>query len=249
MNVTNNDGNFWETTPQTPVFSIEELSSLISRSPPSSTDPPSLPNDDLLQPNLMTGGDKQLARMPELRVYSRRRKPEDREHLTVQQQSHESNPNSVSIANMRVKQSIAVTEGLLYAGATSIDIIGKKPSWKIGSSFSIKKTSQSLPKVHIDDDMDLIDEDSLLTEEDLKKPQPLPGDCEVGSTRKACKNCTCGRAEAEEKVQKLGLTMDQLDNPQSACGNSQVRLSGRNGKNSHDWYTQRRRLRGLHGVL
>ncbi|XP_022868642.1 anamorsin homolog [Olea europaea var. sylvestris] len=98
-------------------------------------------------------------------------------------------------------------------------VIGKKPSWKIGSSFSIKKTSQSLPKVQIDDDMDLIDEDSLLTEEDLKKPQPLPGDCEVGSTRKACKNCTCGRAEAEEKVQKLGLTMDQLDNPQSACGN------------------------------
>ncbi|KAL2489797.1 Anamorsin-like protein [Forsythia ovata] len=100
----------------------------------------------------------------------------------------------------------------------SFGIIGKKPSWKIGSSFSIKKTSQSLPKVQIDDEMDLIDEDSLLTEEDLKKPQPLPGDCEVGSTRKACKNCTCGRAEAEEKVQKLELTMDQLDNPQSACG-------------------------------
>lgn len=45
------------------------------------------------------------------------------------------------------------------------------------------------------------------------------GDCEVGTTRKACKNCTCGRAEAEEKVQKLGLTAEQLNNPQSACGN------------------------------
>lgn len=45
------------------------------------------------------------------------------------------------------------------------------------------------------------------------------GDCEVGSTRKACKNCTCGRAEEEEKVEKLGLTLDQLNNPQSACGN------------------------------
>ena len=71
----------------------------------------------------------------------------------------------------------------------------------------------------MDDDDDLIDEDALLTEEDLKKPQlPSVGDCEVGSTRKACKNCTCGRAEAEEKVEKLGLSMDQLDNPQSACG-------------------------------
>ncbi|KAL3645791.1 hypothetical protein CASFOL_010971 [Castilleja foliolosa] len=105
------------------------------------------------------------------------------------------------------------------AGSESLGIKGKKPSWKIGSSFSIKKISKALPRVQIDDDMDLIDEDSLLTEEDLKKPQlPPAGDCEIGSTRKACKNCTCGRAEEEEKVEKLGLTMDQLDNPQSACG-------------------------------
>ncbi|KAJ8618535.1 hypothetical protein MRB53_014721 [Persea americana] len=99
-------------------------------------------------------------------------------------------------------------------------IKAKKPSWEMGSSFSIKKATKSLPKVQIDDDSDLIDEDSLLTDEDLKKPQlPLVGDCEVGSTRKACKNCTCGRAEAEEKVQKLGLTTELLNNPQSACGN------------------------------
>nr|DAD32646.1 TPA_asm: hypothetical protein HUJ06_011497 [Nelumbo nucifera] len=95
-----------------------------------------------------------------------------------------------------------------------LTIKAKKPSWKIGSSFSIKKVTKSLPKIQIDDDLDLIDEDSLLTEDDLKKPQLPP----VGSTRKACKNCTCGRAEAEEKVQKLGLTADQI-NPQSACGN------------------------------
>ena len=47
----------------------------------------------------------------------------------------------------------------------------KKPSWKIGSSFAIKKTTKTLPKVQIDDDSDLIDEDSLLSEDDLKKPQ------------------------------------------------------------------------------
>ncbi|KAI8014160.1 hypothetical protein LOK49_LG05G00029 [Camellia lanceoleosa] len=82
-----------------------------------------------------------------------------------------------------------------------LEIKARKPSWKIGSSFSLKsKPAKSLPKVQIDGDMDLIDEDSLLTEEDLKKPQLPPiGDCEVGSTRKACKNCTCGRAEEEEK--------------------------------------------------
>lgn len=56
-------------------------------------------------------------------------------------------------------------------------ISGKKTSWKIGSSFSLKKQTQSIPAVQIDDDMDLIDEDTLLSEEDLKKPQ-LP----VGKT-------------------------------------------------------------------
>lgn len=100
----------------------------------------------------------------------------------------------------------------------SFGVKAKKPSWNIGSSFALKKSIKSPVKVQNDDYSDLIDEDSLLTEEDLKKPQlPPVGDCEVGSTRKACKNCTCGRAEEEEKV-KLGPTMDQLNNPQSACG-------------------------------
>ncbi|KAK1272698.1 hypothetical protein QJS04_geneDACA019158 [Acorus gramineus] len=108
---------------------------------------------------------------------------------------------------------------LLQEGVQSFTVKAKKTAWKVGSSFSIRKPSSLLPKVQIDDDMDLIDEDSLLTEEDLKKPQlPTVGDCEVGTTRKACKNCTCGRAEEEEKV-KLGLTDEFLNNPQSACGN------------------------------
>ncbi|CAN6199670.1 unnamed protein product, partial [Urochloa humidicola] len=101
----------------------------------------------------------------------------------------------------------------------SVTIKAKKASWSVGSSFPLKKATKALPKIQIDDDSDLIDEDSLLTEEDLKKPQlPVVGDCEVGATRKACKNCTCGRAEAEEKVEKLELTAEQINNPQSACG-------------------------------
>ncbi|XP_047972646.1 anamorsin homolog [Salvia hispanica] len=110
-----------------------------------------------------------------------------------------------------------VLAGFLDIHRESFGTKCKKPSWKIGSSFALKKASQVLPKVQINDDDDLIDEDSLLTEEDLKKPQLPSGDCEVGITKKACKNCSCGRAGNEEKV-KLGLTMDQIDNPQSACG-------------------------------
>ncbi|PWZ39313.1 Anamorsin [Zea mays] len=101
----------------------------------------------------------------------------------------------------------------------SVTVKAKKASWSMGSSFPLKKTTKALPKIQIDDDSDLIDEDSLLTEEDLKKPQlPVVGDCEVGAAKKACKNCTCGRAEAEEKVGKLELTAEQINNPQSACG-------------------------------
>lgn len=43
-------------------------------------------------------------------------------------------------------------------------------------------------------------------------------DCEVGAGKKACKNCTCGRADAEAAVQKVDLSQDMIDNPQSACG-------------------------------
>ncbi|XP_042393859.1 anamorsin homolog [Zingiber officinale] len=114
-------------------------------------------------------------------------------------------------------QALEVKSFLPNEQLQSFSIKGKKASWSVGSSFSLKKT---VPKIQIDDDSDLIDEDNLLSEEDLKKPQLAQvGDCEVGKTRKACKSCTCGRAEEEAKVLKLGLTTDQINNPQSACGN------------------------------
>ncbi|ONK79770.1 uncharacterized protein A4U43_C01F9900 [Asparagus officinalis] len=134
------------------------------------------------------------------------------------------------------KEKLTLERKLLYAGfldvqatetkafvplesTKSLTIKCKKASWTVGSSFSIKKFTKTVPRIQLDDESDLIDEDSLLTEEDLKKPQlPVVGDCEVGSTRKACKNCTCGRAEAEEKAVKLDLTADQINNPKSACG-------------------------------
>ena len=44
------------------------------------------------------------------------------------------------------------------------------------------------------------------------------GDCSTGATKKACANCTCGRAEEEAMGITASLTADMLDNPQSACG-------------------------------
>lgn len=50
-----------------------------------------------------------------------------------------------------------------------------------------------------EDDDAIIDEDTLLTEEDLKRPIPQPPECQPqpGKKRRACKDCTCGLAERE----------------------------------------------------
>ncbi|EMR64539.1 putative anamorsin family protein [Eutypa lata UCREL1] len=74
-----------------------------------------------------------------------------------------------------------------------------------------------------DEDDDLIDEDTLLTEEDLNKPLSIPAECIPKSKRRrACKDCTCGlaeriaaedsakRADADAKLQTLKLGADDL---------------------------------------
>eukprot|EP00244_Chara_vulgaris_P003709 TRINITY_DN168_c0_g1_i1.p1 TRINITY_DN168_c0_g1~~TRINITY_DN168_c0_g1_i1.p1 ORF type:complete len:346 (-),score=54.73 TRINITY_DN168_c0_g1_i1:1284-2321(-) len=75
----------------------------------------------------------------------------------------------------------------------------------------------------LSDDDELIDEDELLDDEAAQPSIEAPAndDCEVGKggVRKACKNCTCGRAEEEAKGIKPVLTKDMLENPQSNCGN------------------------------
>ncbi|KAK4646391.1 electron carrier [Podospora bellae-mahoneyi] len=58
-----------------------------------------------------------------------------------------------------------------------------------------------------EDDDDVIDEDTLLTEADLKRPIQQPPECapQPGKKRRACKDCTCGLAEriaAEDKARR-----------------------------------------------
>ncbi|GMH37456.1 hypothetical protein BSKO_05329 [Bryopsis sp. KO-2023] len=110
-----------------------------------------------------------------------------------------------------------------------------KPEWESGSKTTIslrkKKTpvaqsngqNESKPNVWKisgdndgDDDDELLDEDDLLTEEDLKPA--VIADCGTKAVKKACKDCTCGRAEAEAKGEEVKLTPEMLENPQSSCG-------------------------------
>lgn len=54
-------------------------------------------------------------------------------------------------------------------------------------------------------------------------PAAANDDCEVGAAgRKACKNCTCGRAEEGPDAKPAKLTKEMLDNPTSGCGSVSV---------------------------
>ena len=43
-------------------------------------------------------------------------------------------------------------------------------------------------------------------------------DCGISSSKKACKDCTCGRADG--KFEKVDLTAEMLENPQTGGCNS-----------------------------
>ncbi|KAK4121356.1 DUF689-domain-containing protein [Parathielavia appendiculata] len=58
-----------------------------------------------------------------------------------------------------------------------------------------------------EDDDNVIDEETLLTEEDMRRPIQQPPECapQPGKKRRACKDCTCGlaaRLEAEDKARR-----------------------------------------------
>lgn len=106
-----------------------------------------------------------------------------------------------------------------------IQISAFKPSFDVGASsqlpLSFTSKAALKPKVKdenvtkiwtlsaqdIDDEeIDILDSDTLLDEEDLRKPDPasLKSDCGTNKAgkKKACKNCTCGLAEELDQGKK-----------------------------------------------
>lgn len=118
-----------------------------------------------------------------------------------------------------------------------LSITCQKPNYAVGSgaklSFGKKKLNTEPPVVSpapvqkkeavwtvsaLDDEVELEDEDALLDEFDLVVPATAaPGDC--STRKKACKDCSCGRAEEEEKELVASITVvEKKRTPVSSCG-------------------------------
>ncbi|OKL61461.1 Fe-S cluster assembly protein dre2 [Talaromyces atroroseus] len=73
---------------------------------------------------------------------------------------------------------------------------------------------QNVGFVDYKDDDELIDEDGLLSEDDLSRPVQLPAECQPETAKKrrrACKDCTCGLAaqlEAEDAARREQANKD-----------------------------------------
>jgi len=117
--------------------------------------------------------------------------------------------------------------------------IAKKPAYEVGASEPLKintsvkiadKKPTSVTDARqvwtlsandvMDDDIELLDSDTILNESDLKRPDAssLKASCgEASAKRKACKNCTCGLAEQLDSENKVKEGVDPAAKS-SACG-------------------------------
>jgi len=132
------------------------------------------------------------------------------------------------VKEVGLQETSSLQKNLLLSGYTAIQVLpneggcfsAAKPLWETGSkaAISLKPPSSKTWTLPADEEDELIDEDDLLTEEDLRRPVPSAAengdDCEVGAGKKACANCTCGRAEGKEHK----LTKEMIENPTSGCG-------------------------------
>ncbi|GIX75603.1 anamorsin homolog, partial [Caerostris extrusa] len=114
-----------------------------------------------------------------------------------------------------------------------LEIRAFKPNFEVGASISLSQVNKSTSKPDpnaakiwmlsaddtLDENVELIDEDDLLDEEDLKKPDPSTLKvCATTKQRKACKNCSCGLAE--ELEQEVAAKVEKNRSaPASSCGN------------------------------
>lgn len=90
-----------------------------------------------------------------------------------------------------------------------------KPTWQQGDAAKIRVPQKAAIKLGTDDMDELVDEDDLLAADGLEVPAAAAGGgCKT--SRKACANCSCGRAELEASGNYTPLDAPPVA---SACGN------------------------------
>ncbi|XP_012523572.1 anamorsin homolog [Monomorium pharaonis] len=105
----------------------------------------------------------------------------------------------------------------IYSNVQNVcKVLASKPPFEVGSSVPLSFTKKHTNVWKLDDPVeeDLIDEDELLDESDLVKPDASSLTvCATTGKRKACKDCTCGLAE------ELSGKAAPESTVKSSCGN------------------------------
>jgi hypothetical protein len=118
----------------------------------------------------------------------------------------------VYFVNVSDKLGANIAIDLLMAGFISVTekdgfVQAEIPSFSLGSSMLVS---------------DLVDEDSLIQPSDLAKPSGTEcGPQKTSSKKRACKNCTCGLAQEEMKMEESESKktfMDTSAASKSSCG-------------------------------
>ncbi|KAJ2493248.1 electron carrier [Coemansia sp. RSA 2050] len=140
---------------------------------------------------------------------------------------------SIASATGRVLAATALASKPAYnVGAAAALSFGKKAKAKeLGPSSVVVPKKAWVLSVDSDDEAEIEDQDELLEDEDLTKPDAasLARPDGVVAKRKACKNCTCGLAEGRmvdeseeckptDKPKRFTKPVDVV-NVKSACGN------------------------------
>jgi len=128
---------------------------------------------------------------------------------------NEQNSNSLA-KNLRLT-------GYVEVHVEKFQINAQKGNYEVGASVPLNFSKHLTPAPaassawKLDDDEDMIDDEALLDEDDLKKPDPESlRVCGTTGKRKACKDCSCGLAEELEQEGVNGVPREAL--PKSSCG-------------------------------
>jgi len=100
--------------------------------------------------------------------------------------------------------------------STDLVAASEKPAWKPSAALPLKKKANA-NVWKFQETSEIVDEDLLLGENDCGGTalSSLEG---VTVKKKACKNCTCGLADAESKSDIPVVTNDELEKSLAGCG-------------------------------